>query len=319
MGRPQEATDACTVIPSDFRDLHNTPLRYPSFSNVLSCIQICGQAPPTPEIQTHLIAFDATESARMVAPGHLGAPGRKREKSSILPFEAIYNDMKATTGTCDFVVTNSLLYVSAIQAMMLWCLNEEDRSVTIHIVDPSFNRPAGWSYRYFWRHQAKTHKGGLSINHVGVIANDQAFARGRGKKKRAEACARGRKHRPRDHRRGIKVYTPSRLRSSEDIDAKDTSDGSSSIVTGFCGRGVVASEVAEDSEAEVAEVTDAEVTDAEVTEDAEDIKAMERSFSLGGPIEKAAVRSERSAPLYWTYRVLRGSYRRMVLFITPRR
>lgn len=164
MGRP-EGTVACTMIPSDFRDLQNTPLKYPSFSNILSCVQMCGQAPTTPELEAHIIPFDNQNWS--------GKTGKRRGDKK-LPFEVIYNDMKATSGTCNFIVLDSKLYVPAVQAMMLWCLNEEDRSVTIHVVDPAFNRPAGWSYRYFWRHQAKTHKGGLSVNHVSVIADTQA-------------------------------------------------------------------------------------------------------------------------------------------------
>ena len=162
-----EATNACTVIPSDFRDLHNTPLKYPSFSNILSCIQICGQTPTNPDVQYHTIAIDFKKEVTK------GTSTKTTGKDTLMPFEMIYNDMKTTSGTCDFVLVDSLLYVSAVQAMMLWCLNEEDRSVTIHIVDNKFNRPAGWSYRYFWRHQSKTHKGGLSINHVAVIAKGQ--------------------------------------------------------------------------------------------------------------------------------------------------
>ena len=154
------APAACTVIPSDLGDVHNIPIRYSTFNNLLSCVEICGQGPTTPGLQVHHIDLPTSKSG-------LGPADRTF-------YQKIYEAMKANPNCCHFLVANSALFVACIQAMMLWCLYEEERAVSIYIVDPEFNRPAGWSYRYFWRHQAKSHKGGLSINHVGIIAQEAA-------------------------------------------------------------------------------------------------------------------------------------------------
>ena len=57
---------------------------------------------------------------------------------------------------------------------MHWFLTENDVCVQIYLVDDKFNRPKHWSYRYFWRLQAKGNAGGLSVNHVGAIADEAA-------------------------------------------------------------------------------------------------------------------------------------------------
>lgn len=143
----------CTVIPTDFAKPHEMPMSYSAFNDILSCVQICSKAPDSQGIQ-----FIRPATAPATEPA----------------YQYIYKELTKHPQHCHFVVEDSAYYVSCLQAMMLWCLMEEERAICIYIVDPTFNRPAGWSYRYFWRHQAKCHKIGMSIEHVGIIAKEAA-------------------------------------------------------------------------------------------------------------------------------------------------
>lgn len=145
----------CTVIPTDHLKPEETPIRYPVFNNLLSCVEICSKIP---EVEGQSVV-KIDPAANPAGTTH---------------YTYIYDAMKNAPDCCHFYIENTQWYVCALQAMMLWCLREEERSVWIYIVDGTFNRPAGWSYRYFWRHQARVNKAGLSINHVGVLADEAA-------------------------------------------------------------------------------------------------------------------------------------------------
>lgn len=144
----------CTVIPTDFTNPAETPLQFAAFNDALSCVEICAKG-PEPAGSTPVFVVDPTVGGK-------------------LAHENLYEQMKAQPTCCHFVVREAVNYVCCLQAMMLWLLMEEDRSVCIYVVDPNFNRPAGWSYRYFWRHQAKNNKLGMSIDHVTIIAREAA-------------------------------------------------------------------------------------------------------------------------------------------------
>lgn len=145
----------CTAIPDDGKSLHTTPLPEAVFREVLSAIQICAKAPEGLDAGA-VVLIDVTtyDSSRGEAP-HMFL-------SRIMQLHPEAN--------C-FHVQGKEWFVAGLQALMLRCQRLEPNAC-LYVIDENFIRPAQWSYRYFWRYQAKHSPSGLSVADVGVLARE---------------------------------------------------------------------------------------------------------------------------------------------------
>ena len=96
----------------------------------------------------------------------------KVDESGIKSYQDLYNQLSAIT-TSNVIINSATVFVCCIQALMKWCLTEKTHPLCIYLVDENFARPHGWSYRYFWRQQAKENDG-LTIKEVGILSREAA-------------------------------------------------------------------------------------------------------------------------------------------------
>lgn len=142
----------CTVIPCDVKSLNRITLSHDAFVSVLECIYICASKPNSP-VCTEIDMTKRTGD----------------------PVNYIYETILGADPAVEhFTLKGSQYYVAALQAVMKWCLMRHMRTVRIYIIDENFRRPEKWSYRYFWRYQARGHNLGLSMDYVGIIADEAA-------------------------------------------------------------------------------------------------------------------------------------------------
>ena len=142
----------CTVIPCDIKSLSRITLSEPAFLGVLEGVTVCASK-PTNKVCTEIDMSKATGD----------------------PVNHIYETLlTADPAVNNFTLKGSQYYVASLQANMKWCLMQHNRKICIYIIDEKFRRPEKWSYRYFWRYQARGHKVGLSMDHVGIITDETA-------------------------------------------------------------------------------------------------------------------------------------------------
>lgn len=150
--------DAYTVIPfpSDkdkagrMKAAMRQVLPYATIASLLQCICVCATIDDVPQYGGGYHEIDAAASVG----------------NQFLLYDDLKNGAGASRNSDVIVLQNAEgHFVCALLTLMLWCLLNEERSLSFYLVEKDFQRLQGWSYRYLWRQLAADNEG-LSMDMV---------------------------------------------------------------------------------------------------------------------------------------------------------